>query len=108
MTTASVLSREALKEVRRVQLRTKRLVDSILAGAYRSAFKGTGMEFAEVRAYQPGDDVRHIDWNVTARSPQPYIKSFQEERELTVMLMVDVSASSLFGSGRRANDALMA
>lgn len=108
MTTATVLSREALKEVRRVQLRTKRLVDTLLAGAYRSAFKGTGMEFAEVRAYQPGDDVRHIDWNVTARSPQAFVKSFQEERELTIMLMVDVSASSFFGSGRRAKDALMA
>jgi uncharacterized protein (DUF58 family) len=102
------LSREALKEVRRVQLRTKRAVDTLLAGAYRSAFKGQGMEFAEVRAYEPGDDVRSIDWNVTARSGMPYIKRFQEERELTVMLVVDVSASSFFGSQRRSKDALMA
>lgn len=102
------LSLETLKEVRRVQLRTKRVVDSLLAGAYRSAFKGQGMEFAEVRAYEPGDDVRTIDWNVTARSNVPYIKRFQEERELTVMLVVDVSASSYFGSTRRPKDALMA
>lgn len=108
MVTSSVLSHEALREVRRVQLRTKRLVDTLLAGAYRSAFKGTGMEFDEVRAYEPGDDIRYIDWNVTARAGVPFIKRFREERELTVMLMVDVSASSLFGSGRRSKDALMA
>lgn len=108
MANVSTLSLETLKEVRRVQLRTKKLVQTLLAGAYRSAFKGQGMEFAEVRTYQPGDDIRHIDWNVTARSNQAYIKRFQEERELTVMLVVDVSASSFFGSGRRSKDALMA
>jgi uncharacterized protein (DUF58 family) len=108
MTSMTALSPQALKEVHRVQLRTKHLVKTLLAGAYRSAFKGQGMEFAEVRAYQPGDDIRHIDWNVTARSNQAFIKRFQEERELTVMLVVDVSASSFFGSGRRSKDALMA
>ncbi len=108
MAKPSTLSKEALKDIRRVQIRTKHLVNTLMAGAYRSAFRGQGMEFAEVRAYQPGDDVRNIDWNVTARMNVPYIKRFEEERQLTVMLMVDVSASSAFGSGRRAKEALMA
>ncbi len=108
MTTSATPSKEALKEVRRVQIRTKHLVETLLAGAYRSAFRGTGMEFSEVRPYQPGDDIRHIDWNVTARMDVPYIKRFEEERQLTVMIMVDVSGSSFFGSQKRVKQALMA
>lgn len=88
----------ALQELRRLQIRTTRAVDSFLAGAYKTAFKGEGVEFAEVRLYQPGDDIRSIDWNATARSGRTYIKHFHEERELTVMLIVDISASSFFGS----------
>lgn len=93
-----MLPREIFKQVRQIHLRTSRLVDDVLAGAYHSTFKGHGMEFEEVREYSPGDDVRAIDWNVTARRGQPYIKRYVEERELTVMLLVDLSASGLFGS----------
>jgi uncharacterized protein (DUF58 family) len=89
---------ELLKKVRTIELKTRRLVDTFFCGEYHSAFKGQGMEFAEVREYQYGDDVRTIDWNVTARAQRPYIKKFSEERELTVMLCVDISASSGFGS----------
>jgi len=90
--------KEILKKIRRIELRTRRLVNSIFAGQYHSVFKGRGMNFEEVREYAPGDEIRSIDWNVTARMNVPYIKKFTEERELTVMLLVDVSASGLFGS----------
>ena len=97
-----MLSREQLRAVRKIQIRTSHLVSDLFAGQYQSVFKGRGMEFAEVRLYQPGDDVRTIDWNVTARTGEPHVKRFVEERELTVMLVVDVSASLEFGSGRRS------
>lgn len=89
---------DLLAKVRRIEITTNRLVDQGLAGHYHSAFKGRGMEFSEVRAYQPGDDVRSIDWNVTARMGTPFVKQFIEERDLTVFLMVDVSGSQSFGS----------
>jgi uncharacterized protein (DUF58 family) len=89
---------EILKKIRRLELKTRGLVESAFAGQYRSVFKGRGMNFEEVREYQPGDEVRTIDWNVTARMGHPFIKKFTEERELTVMLVVDVSASGGFGS----------
>jgi len=90
--------KEILKKIRLIELRTRRLVNSTFAGQYHSVFKGRGMNFEEVREYAPGDEIRSIDWNVTARMNLPYIKKFTEERELTVMLLVDVSASGLFGS----------
>lgn len=93
-----MIPREIIKKIRLIELRTNRLVSETLAGQYHSVFKGQGMNFDEVREYQPGDDVRAIDWNVTARMDHPYIKKFVEERELTVMLVVDVSGSGLFGS----------
>ncbi|MDR3119478.1 MAG: DUF58 domain-containing protein [Mediterranea sp.] len=89
---------EILKKVRRIEIKTRGLSDNIFAGQYHSAFKGRGMAFSEVREYQYGDDIRDIDWNVTARFNKPYIKVFEEERELTVMLMVDVSGSLEFGT----------
>lgn len=89
---------DVLKEVRQIQIRTGKMVSDVLAGEYHSVFKGRGMEFEDVRDYFPGDDVRNIDWNVTARMNHPYVKNFKEERELTVMLLVDVSASSGFGT----------
>jgi uncharacterized protein (DUF58 family) len=91
-------TREILKKIRRLELRTRRLVDSMFAGSYHSVFKGRGMNFEEVREYTPGDEIRSIDWNVTARMNTPFVKKFTEERELTVMLVVDVSASGDFGS----------
>jgi uncharacterized protein (DUF58 family) len=90
--------REILKKIRRLELRTRRLVNSSFSGHYHSVFKGRGMNFEEVREYISGDDIRSIDWNVTARMNTPYVKKFTEERELTVMLLVDVSASGTFGS----------
>jgi uncharacterized protein (DUF58 family) len=93
-----MLSTERFKQVRQIHIRTRRLVNDVFAGEYHSAFKGRGMAFAEVREYAPGDDVRSIDWNVTARFGQPYVKQYVEERELTVMLLVDLSASGQFGS----------
>ena len=93
-----MLSKELIKKIRQIQIRTSHQVTEVMAGEYKSAFKGRGMEFDEVRQYQPGDDVRTIDWNVTARTGHPYIKRFVEERELTVMLMVDASSSGSFGS----------
>lgn len=90
--------KEVLKEVRQIQVRSGKIVSDIMAGEYHSVFKGRGMEFEDVREYQRGDDVRNIDWNVTARMNSPFIKNFREERELTVMLLVDISASSGFGS----------
>lgn len=95
------LPAEILKKVRRVELRTRRLVNESLAGEYHSVFKGRGMAFAEVREYQPGDDVRIIDWNVTSRMGHPYVKVYDEERELTVMLLVDASSSGRFGTCRQ-------
>lgn len=96
MTTA-----EILKRVRRIEIKTKGLSNHIFAGEYHSAYKGRGMSFSEVREYTPGDDVKSIDWNVTARFSHPFVKVYEEERELTVMLLVDVSASSLFGTSLR-------
>ena len=93
-----MLTKELLKQVRQIEIRTKGLVNHLFSGEYHSVFKGRGMEFSEVREYQYGDDVRNIDWNVTARFGHPYIKVFEEERELTVMLMVDISGSLMFGS----------
>ncbi|MGA3285078.1 MAG: DUF58 domain-containing protein [Verrucomicrobiota bacterium] len=93
-----MIPREILKKIRQIEIRTNRLVTETLAGQYHSVFKGQGMNFDEVREYQPGDDVRAIDWNVTARMNHPFIKKFVEERELTLMLVVDVSGSGLFGS----------
>ena len=93
-----MIPKEVLQKVRQIEIRTRRIVDSVLSGGYQSAFKGRGMEFSEVRAYTDGDDVRAIDWNVTARMGAPYIKKYTEERELTVMLVVDASSSGNFGS----------
>jgi uncharacterized protein (DUF58 family) len=93
-----MIPREILKKIRQIEIRTNRIVTETLAGQYHSVFKGQGMNFDEVREYQPGDDVRAIDWNVTARMNHPFIKKFVEERELTLMLVVDVSGSGLFGS----------
>ena len=89
---------EMLSRVRKIEIKTRRLSQNIFAGQYHSAFKGRGMAFSEVREYQYGDDVRDIDWNVTARYNEPFVKVFEEERELTLMLMVDVSGSELFGT----------
>lgn len=94
----TMIPTEILKKVKRIELRTRNLVNTIFAGEYHSVFKGRGMAFAEVREYQPGDDVRTIDWNVTARMDDPFVKVFDEERELTVILMVDASASGDFGT----------
>ncbi|MRI01359.1 DUF58 domain-containing protein [Kriegella sp. EG-1] len=91
-------TKELLKKVRKIEIKTRRLSDHIFGGEYHSTFKGRGMTFSEVRQYQFGDDVRAIDWNVTARYNEPFIKVFEEERELTMMLMVDVSGSELFGT----------
>src|SRR5258707_6787812 len=91
-------AREILKKVRAIEIRTNRLVNDSLAGQYHSVFKGRGMDFDEVREYSPGDEVRTIDWNVTARTGHAFVKKFTEERELTIMLLVDVSASGNFGS----------
>jgi len=96
-----MLTEELMRKVRQVQIRTRRTVNEDFAGEYSSAFKGRGMEFAEVRLYQPGDDVRTIDWNVTARTGEPHVKSYVEERELTVVLAVDLSASGAFGTTSR-------
>src|SRR5437870_9561828 len=93
---------EVLETVRRVEIRTNRLVNDMMVGAYLSHFKGRGMDFEELREYIPGDDVRDIDWNVTFRMGRPFVKRFREERELAVILAVDVSASSTFGSLRRS------
>ena len=91
--------KEVLKKVRKIEIKTRRLSDHVFSGEYHSSFKGRGMTFSEVRAYQFGDDVRNIDWNVTAKTNAPHVKVFEEERELTLMLAVDVSGSEFFGSG---------
>jgi len=93
-----MLPEEIVKKVKGIELRTRRMVNDVFSGEYHSVFKGRGIEFAEVREYGVGDDIRLIDWNVTARSGHPHIKTFEEERELTVMLLVDASGSGLFGS----------
>jgi uncharacterized protein (DUF58 family) len=92
---------EILRQVKLIELRTRGLVNSVFTGEYRSVFKGQGMEFSEVREYQPGDEVRSIDWNVTARMRRPFVKRYIEERELTVMLVVDLSGSERFGTVKR-------
>ena len=98
---------DLLKKVRKIEIKTRALSHQIFAGEYHSAFKGRGMAFSEVREYQYGDDVRNMDWNVTARLRSPYVKVFEEERELTVMLLVDVSRSRLLGtSGASRKDVL--
>lgn len=94
-------TKELLKKVRKIEIKTRRLSDHVFGGEYHSTFKGRGMTFSEVRQYQYGDDVRAIDWNVTARYNEPYVKVFEEERELTMMLLVDVSGSELFGTSRQ-------
>lgn len=98
---------ELLKKVRKIEIKTKGLSKHIFSGEYHSAFKGRGMSFSEVRAYQYGDDVRSIDWNVTARTGEPHIKIFEEERELTVMLLIDVSRSSFFGTAEQFKSELI-
>lgn len=98
---------EILKKVRKIEIKTKGLSSHIFSGEYHSAFKGRGMSFSEVREYMPGDDVRTIDWNVTARLSAPYVKVFEEERELTLMLLVDISRSSVFGSDTISKRALI-
>ena len=103
-----MIPRELLKKVRRIEIRTRRLVNDLFSGEYHSTFKGRGMEFEEVREYSPGDDIRLIDWNVTARTGTPYVKKFKEERELTVILMVDASSSERFGTHEKYKEELAA
>ena len=98
---------EIVKKVRLIEIKTRHIVNNLFGGEYHSAFKGMGMEFAEVREYYPGDDVKAIDWNVTARTGEPFIKKYDEERELTVMLMIDVSASGFFGTGESLKSDVM-
>src|SRR5438132_498116 len=93
-----MLPREVIRQIRRLQIRARRAVEDLVGGEYHSVFKGMGLAFDEVRAYQPGDDIRTIDWNVTARMGHPFIKRYIEERELTVMLVIDCSASHHFGT----------
>lgn len=100
-------TKELLKKVRKIEIKTRRLSDHIFGGEYHSTFKGRGMTFSEVRQYQFGDDVRNIDWNVTARYNEPFIKVFEEERELTMMLMVDISGSELFGTDEQFKNELV-
>jgi len=103
-----MLPQEVMKQIRRIQIRTNHMVNDILAGQYESVFKGRGMEFKEVREYVPGDEIRMIDWNVTARTGIPHVKLLAEERELTVMLLVDASGSGQFGSVQRFKNELAA
>jgi uncharacterized protein (DUF58 family) len=103
-----MIPEELAKKIRYIQIYTTKVVNDVLAGEYVSVFKGRGMEFDEVREYQPGDDVRSIDWNVTARAGKPFIKKYREERELTVMFLVDLSASGSFGSIRQTKNELAA
>jgi uncharacterized protein (DUF58 family) len=100
--------REILKKVRQIEIRTRKMVTDAMAGHYNSVFKGQGMDFEDVRSYNPGDDIRSIDWNVTARMGDAYVKRFREERELTLMLVVDVSASGDFGSQEESKREMMA
>jgi uncharacterized protein (DUF58 family) len=103
-----MLPKEVIQKIRRIQITTNRLVNESLAGEYHSVFKGRGMEFDEVREYQHGDDVRTIDWNVTSRAGRPFVKRYVEERELTVMLLVDMSASGAFGSAGKMKSEIAA
>jgi uncharacterized protein (DUF58 family) len=103
-----MISQELIKKVRQIQIYTSRTVDASFAGQYESVFKGRGMQFDEVREYTPGDDIRAIDWNVTARTGKPYIKRFVEEREMTVMFVVDLSASGQFGTVNKMKNELAA
>ncbi len=103
-----MLSQDILKKIQRFHFQTRRQVNDLFAGQYESAFKGQGIEFAEVREYQPGDDVRTIDWNVSARFGRPFVKLFHEERELTVMLLLDLSGSNLFGTKNKFKRELLA
>jgi len=96
-----LIPKEILKKIRHIEIRTTRLVNDLFGGEYQSVFKGQGIEFADVREYVPGDDIRTIDWNVTARSQHPFVKKFVEERELSVIFMVDMSGSQYFGTGER-------
>lgn len=105
---AFMLTKELLKQVRQIEIKTKGVVNQVFTGEYHSVFKGRGMEFSEVREYQFGDDIRNIDWNVTARFGHPYIKIFEEERELTVMLLVDLSGSLGFGSVEKTKQQIAA
>src|SRR5690606_21827418 len=98
---------EIIKRVRRIEIKTRGLSNHIFSGEYQAAFKGRGMSFSEVREYSPGDDVKTIDWNVTARFSHPYVKIFEEERELTLMLLVDISPSSWFGTRMRTKRELI-
>jgi len=103
-----MLTKELLKQVKQIEIKTRNVVNEVFSGEYHSAFKGRGMEFAEVREYQVGDDIRSIDWNVTARSGSPFVKVFEEERELTVMLVVDMSGSLMFGSVNKTKQQIAA
>jgi len=103
-----VISKELIKKIRYIQIYTSKAVNDVLAGEYHSVFKGQGMEFDEVRAYQPGDDIRTIDWNVTARTGHPYVKRYVEEREITVFFLVDLSASGAFGSMEKLKNEIAA
>ncbi|MFZ0454440.1 MAG: DUF58 domain-containing protein [Ignavibacteriaceae bacterium] len=103
-----MLTKELLKQVRQIEIKTKGLVNQVFSGEYHSVFKGRGMEFSEVREYQFGDDIRNIDWNVTARFGHPFIKIFEEERELTVMLLVDLSGSLIFGTVEKTKQQIAA
>ena len=98
-----MLTKDLLRQVRQIEIRTRGLVDQILSGEYHSVFKGRGMEFSEVREYQFGDDIRNIDWNVTARFGHPFVKIFEEERELTIILMVDLSGSQTSAQSTKQN-----
>lgn len=100
-------TQELIKKVRKIEIKTRGLSNQLFSGEYHTAFKGRGMAFSEVREYQSGDDVRLIDWNVTARSGDAYIKIFEEERELTTMLLVDVSGSKIFGTGDQSKNDLI-
>ncbi len=103
-----MLSEELLQKIQRFHFKTRRLANDLFAGQYESAFKGQGIEFLEVREYQPGDDVRNIDWNVSARYGHPFVKVFHEERELTVVLLLDLSGSNLFGTRKKLKRELLA
>ncbi|MCC6600895.1 MAG: DUF58 domain-containing protein, partial [Crocinitomicaceae bacterium] len=94
-------TQEIIKKVRKIEIKTRGLSSQVFSGEYHSAFKGRGMAFSDVREYMPGDDIRTIDWNVTARFNHPFVKVFEEERELTVILLVDISASENFGTSQR-------
>lgn len=104
----AALPEDLFAKIKAIQIRTQRTVTEVMAGQYESAFKGRGMEFEEVREYRPGDDIRHIDWLVTARMNKPYVKEFREERELTVVIMVDVSSSGAFGSSTKIKNEVAA